>query len=75
MIPEGNPKMNEVARNMEFVNARIRPAENVKHQTLALEGLNGPNANIDKFHITRTFINLWIPFGDHPLKLERYRED
>ena len=45
------------------------------NQTLALEGLNGPNANIDKFHITRTFINLWIPFGDHPLKLERYRED
>ena len=20
-------------------------------------------------------IDLWIPFGDHPLKLERYRED
>ena len=20
-------------------------------------------------------VNFWIPFGDHPLKLERYRED
>ena len=20
-------------------------------------------------------VSLWIPFGDHPLKLERYRED
>jgi hypothetical protein len=21
------------------------------------------------------FLFIWIPFGDHPLKLERYRED
>ena len=44
-------------------------------QTLALESLSGPSATIDKFHITRTLIHLWIPFRVYPLKLEGYRED
>ena len=27
-----------------------------------------------QFPITTCVMNYWIPFGDHPLKLERYRE-
>jgi hypothetical protein len=30
------------------------------------------NLNHDVLYVNR---HIWIPFGDHPIKLERYRED
>ena len=55
--------------NLAMSSEMLLSSKRIYH-TLALECLSGPNANIDEFHTTRTFIHLWIPFGDHPLKLE-----
>ena len=61
MIPEGKPE--EVKKSEKCTPAMSNDADMITTATLLQ---------------ARVFFRLeivWIPFGDHPLKLERYRED
>ena len=51
--------------------------QRVSHNLLPLRGRLQPTLGRLRLraHCQTQRVYIWIPFGDHPLKLERYRED
>ena len=65
----------------DFQNMKTLPCQ-AKNSTLlnalrqkALKQTEGESRSSTKTHCLSSAPQVWIPFGEHPLKLERYRED